>query len=163
MKYINLVLVSIISITAIGCSPEPNSAMTMEDARQAIEQVHERYIEAVLGEDVEAFLDPVTDDFVLMAPNEPGARGKRAVREWFNATFGAFSTAKLVFPTTELNIDHEWAFKHYTYDWTLDPKAGGDQIGDRGDGLYIYRREGDGSWKIAYDIWNSSGPLTGND
>jgi len=81
LKYLHLVLVSIISITAIGCSPEPNSAMTMEDARRAIEQVHERYIEAVLGEDVEAFLDTVTDDFVLMAPNEPGARGKGAVRE----------------------------------------------------------------------------------
>ncbi len=163
MKYLNLVLVSIISITAIGCAPEPNSEMTMEDARQAIEQVHGRYIEAVLAEDVEAFLDTVTDDFVLMPPHEPSARGKVAVRAWFNATFGAYSTVKLEFPTAEITIDHDWAFKHYTFDWTLDPKAGGDQIRDRGNGLYIYHREDDGSWKIAYDIWNSNEPLTGSD
>ena len=70
---------------------------------------------------------------------------------------------KLVFPTAELNINHDWAFKHYTFDWTLGPKAGGDQIRDLGNGLYIYHQEGDGSWKIAYDIWNSSEPLTESD
>ena len=53
MKYLNLVLVSIISIATIGCAPESNSEMTVEDARQAIEQVHGRYIDAVVAEDVE--------------------------------------------------------------------------------------------------------------
>jgi len=66
-----------------------------------------------------------------------------------NATFGAYSTVKLLFPTAELNIDHDWAFKHYTFDWTLDPKAGGVQIRDLGNGLYIYHQGDDGSWKIA--------------
>ena len=121
MKYLNLVLFSIISITTIGCAPEPNSEMTVEDARQAIEQVHGRYIDAVVAEDVETFLDTVTDDFVLMPPHEPSARGKGAVRAWFNATFAAYSTVKLVFPTAEITIDRDWAFKHYTFDWTLDP------------------------------------------
>jgi ketosteroid isomerase-like protein len=153
MKYVNLVFVSIISITPIGCSGESNSEMATEDARQAIEQVHELYIEAVLAEDVEAFLDTVTDDF----------GGKDAVRVWFNATFGAYSTVKLVFPTADVTIDRDWAFKQYTFDWTLDPKAGGDQVRDLGSGLYIYHLGDDGSWKVAYDIWNSSEPLTGTD
>ena len=103
------------------------------------------------------------DDFVLMPPHEPSARGKVAVRAWFNATFGAYSTVKLIFPTAEITIDHDWAFKHYTFDWTLDSKAGGDRIRDQGNGLYIYHRQDDGSWKIAYDIWNSNEPLTGSD
>ena len=97
MKFYSLVLVSAI---AVGCAPEPNSEKTMENARQAIDQVHEHHIEAALGEDVEAFLGTVTDDFLVMPPNDPGARGKEAVRTWFNATFGAFSIAELVFPTT---------------------------------------------------------------
>ena len=112
---------------------------------------------------VDAFLNTVTDNFVIMPPNDPGARGKEAVRDWFNAIFGVFSIAELVFPTTEVNIDHDWAMRHYTYDWTLEPVAGGDSIRDKGDGLYIYHRGSDGEWRISHDIWTSSEPLPGSE
>ena len=160
MRFHFLVLVSFI---VVGCTPEPSSDMSAENARHAIDQVHNRHVEAALAKDVDAFLNTVTDNFVIMPPNDPGARGKEAVRDWFNAIFGVFSIAELVFPTTEVNIDHDWAMRHYTYDWTLEPVAGGDSIRDKGDGLYIYHRGGDGEWRIAYDIWTSSEPLPGSE
>ena len=133
----------------------------MDDARQAIERVHKSHVEAALGNDVDAILETVTDDFLIMPPNDLGARGKEAVRQWCNGIFGSFSIAALVSLTTEVNIDHNWAFRHYTYDWALAPRAGGDAIRDRGDGLYIYHRDSDGEWKIPYDIWTSSEPPAG--
>lgn len=84
------------------------------------------------------------------------------MRAWFNATFSAFRIASLEFPETEVRIDRDWAIRHYTYDWTLEPRAGGESIRDRGNGLYVYHRESDGSWKVAYDIWTSSEPLEEN-
>lgn len=112
---------------------------------------------------VDAFVATVTDAFLVMPPNDPGARGIEAVRTWFVNTFGAFSITELEFPTTELHLDDDWAVKHYTYEWTLSPDAGGDPVRDRGDGIYVYERQGDGSWKVAYDIWTSSEPLPGSD
>jgi ketosteroid isomerase-like protein len=101
----------------------------------------------------------VTDDFALIPPNDPGARGTDGIRTWFAGTFGAFSIAELEFPTTELHIGRDLAVRHYTYDWTLTPDAGGEPIRDLGDGLYVYERQTDGSWLISYDLWTSSEPL----
>ncbi len=162
MRFHTLILVSIISTIAVGCNNQQNSEATNEDARQSIDQLNERHVQAARTEDVEAFLATVTDDFALMPPNNPGARGKEGVRTWFDNFFGAFSIESIEFPTIELVIDRNWAFQHYTYDWTVVPDAGGDSIRDKGDGMYIYHREGDGSWKIAHDIWTSSEPLTGS-
>jgi len=40
----------------------------------------------------------------------------------------------------------------------LTPVAGGAVTEYVGKGMHIYRRQGDGSWKIAEDIWNSDKP-----
>src|SRR6185295_15838251 len=41
--------------------------------------------------------------------------------------------------------------------WALDstPKRGGKTVHDEGKGVWIWRRQADGSWKIARAIWNS--------
>lgn len=160
MSHRILLVSSIVPFAALACAPaeDPGPAST-EEERKAIEELHERHVEAAMAEDVEAFLTTVTDDFRLMPPNDPGAQGREAVRVWFEATFAAFSIAELEFPTTELHIDRDWALQHYTYDWTLTPDAGGEPIRDLGDGMYVYRRLPDGSWLIAYDLWTSSEPL----
>src|SRR5262249_20649643 len=44
--------------------------------------------------------------------------------------------------------------------WALDslPKRGGRPVHDEGKGIWIWRRQVDGSWKIAHSIWNSDLP-----
>jgi len=39
------------------------------------------------------------------------------------------------------------------------PLEGGPVVQDRGKGLHVYRRQPDGSWKLAQDIWNSDNPV----
>src|SRR5207237_7600275 len=41
--------------------------------------------------------------------------------------------------------------------WVLDsmPKRGGRPVHDEGKGIWIWRRQDDGSWKVARAIWNS--------
>ncbi len=159
MNYRHALAFSIVPFTVLACAPAQDRDAALEEDRRALEELHELHVQAARAEDTEAFLATVTDDFALLPPNDPGARGKAAVGVWFENTFGAFSIAELDFLTTEFHIDHDWALMHYTYDWTLTPDAGGDPIRDLGDGMYAYRREADGSWKIAYDLWTSSEPL----
>jgi ketosteroid isomerase-like protein len=42
---------------------------------------------------------------------------------------------------------------------TLTPKAGGNTIEDRGNCIWLWRRQGDGSWKVARAMWNSPQPM----
>lgn len=154
----NLCAVTIMLLAAVACSDGRSASTTPAADRVAIDQLHERHVQAARQKDVEAFVATVTDDVVLMPPNDPGARGTAAVRTWFGNMFGAYTITGLEFPTTELHIDRDWAVKHYTYDWTVSPVAAGEPIRDRGNGLYVYRRQADGSWRVAYDIWTSSQP-----
>jgi ketosteroid isomerase-like protein len=127
--------------------------------KEAVELLGRRHVDAALAKDVDAFMATVTDDCALMPPHDPGARGKEAVRRWAEGFFGHFTIQNLEFPSTTLEVDRDWAFKHYTYDWTVVPDSGGTPIRDRGNGMYVYQRLPDGTWRVAYDLWTSNEPL----
>jgi ketosteroid isomerase-like protein len=47
---------------------------------------------------------------------------------------------------------------HYTGEMTATPKKGGKPATEIIKGLHIYKRQADGSWKIAQDVWNTDAP-----
>lgn len=79
------------------------------------------------------------------------------MRRWFEGFFGSFTIDDLEFTSIDYEIHGDWAAGHYRYDWRVVPVAEGDTIEDVGQGLYVYRRQPDGSWLIAYDFWNGHG------
>lgn len=124
---------------------------------EALRELHEEHINAARNKDIEAFMATVTDAFVLLPPGDPGAAGAEAVREWIGAFFESGTIQELEFTSVDYTVDGDWAVAHYRYDWTIAPTSG-EPVNDVGQGLYVYRRQPDGSWLIAYDVWNSDGP-----
>lgn len=55
---------------------------------------------------------------------------------------------------SELELAGDWAFERLAYAMTLTPVDGGEATTMSGTGFHVYERQADGSWKIAYDIWN---------
>ncbi len=47
------------------------------------------------------------------------------------------------------------------YTITLTPKAEAQPTDDIGKYITVYERQGDGSWRMARDIWNSDSPPPG--
>lgn len=141
----------------LACQPADSGADTRAADLDAIRDLHDRHIEAALDEIVDAFLTTVTDSFVLAPPDNPGAAGADDVAQWFEGFFGAYSIEDIEFTSIDYEIHGDWAAGHYRYDWTVVPDAEGDTIADIGQGLYVYRRQPDGSWLIAYDFWNRDG------
>jgi ketosteroid isomerase-like protein len=45
-----------------------------------------------------------------------------------------------------------------TFHATVQPRAGGPAMTDANKFILIWRRQPDGSWKIARDIWSSNAP-----
>lgn len=160
----NRIILTVIalSLPLLGCQPaEGNSADQAADRSadlEAIRQVHEEHMAAVYAKDVDRFMVTVMDSFILMPPDDPGAHGAEEVREWSRAFYDHYTIEKLDFTSMDYTIHGDWAAIHYHYDWRVVPTGEGEVIEDVGQGLYVYRRQPDGSWKLAYDIWNSDGP-----
>ena len=89
-----------------------------------------------------------------MPPNEPPIVGKAALRSWFLRVTDQFSI-DLDFSVEEVKTSGDWAFERFSFRRTMTPAGGGEPATARGKGIHVYRRQSDGSWKIARDIWNS--------
>jgi ketosteroid isomerase-like protein len=50
------------------------------------------------------------------------------------------------------------AVDRWQYTLRMQPKAGGTAAEDRGKGVWIWRRDADSTWRLAYALWNSDLP-----
>ncbi len=130
------------------------------DSIEHTEAVHEvrRVIDdwrnAVNAGDIERMLQIAADDFEIMPPGQPGLSGASA-REFLQGFVSQFKANLQPFSNEEIIVCGEWAFQRLTYELTLTPKAGGDPINERGDGIHMFRRDTTGSWRLAKDISTS--------
>ncbi len=137
--------------------PLPGVDDTSEADREAISQLRQREIEAFSAGDVEALGSIFTEDAVLMPPNELGFQGAEARAVWLRGLYEEASVQG-VYTGTELTLAGDWAFEQIAMTLTTTPVAGGVAVEEVGKALHVYRRQPDGSWKIALDIWNTDSP-----
>ena len=52
------------------------------------------------------------------------------------------------------------AIEHYNGVMAVTPKKGGPILEEHVRGIHVYRRQPDGSWRIAQDIWNAEPPAS---
>ncbi len=98
------------------------------------------------------------DDVVFMPPGQEPARGKSAVRAWFEAAIAESTTVSLQIPEREVVVAGDWGIESGSFAWTLSPVGGGEQFEARGSFVTIWRRDSRGGWRVASDIWNSADP-----
>ena len=122
--------------------------------RDIIERRRTEYVDAFNREDIVAMSNYVTADAVGMAPNRTAIRGLDAYRQFWRGGFAAAKSLFFLFPD-ELEVIGDVAIDMHR--WVLDsmPKRGGRPVHDEGKGVWIWRRQTDGNWKIARGIWNS--------
>jgi len=149
-------LITLVGVTAPACAPAEPATATEQDVA-AINQVREAEAAALMAADVEGSLAILTDDCRMLPPNEPMLTGVTAVRTWIEGFHEQFS-ADLEYTDSEITVTGDWAIERYAGRMTATPKAGGDAMAETLKGGHIYRRQADGGWKIAIDIWNGDAP-----
>jgi ketosteroid isomerase-like protein len=122
--------------------------------RETIERRREEFVAAFNREDVAAMQGYASNDTIGMAPHRPAIRGLEAHLAFWTAGFSAAKSLFFVFPE-ELEVIGDVAIDRHR--WVLDsmPRRGGRPVHDEGNGIWIWRREADRSWKVARAIWNS--------
>jgi ketosteroid isomerase-like protein len=141
-----------LALVLVGCGRRSHA-----DDVAALNRLQSQVDSAIIARDTERYLTFLTEDAVLMPPNGPAVSGKEAIRSWNQAMSRQFQIRDYASHDNELVIAGKWAFRRASVDWTLVPAEGGRPIRDRGKYIILYRRQADGSWRVARDIWNSSG------
>jgi ketosteroid isomerase-like protein len=132
--------------------------VTTSDQRASLERIRQEIESAENGGSVERMRAHFAEDVVMMAPNMPAVAGADSAAQAMRQFFDAFNV-QIQYNSTEIVVSGDWAFDRGTYSQTLTPKQGGAPLKESGKYLWVYRRAGDGSWKHARVIWNTSDPL----
>jgi len=97
-------------------------------------------------------------DGVLMPPHHPSVQGREAIGAYFRDLFSR-SKFRFTFTSSHIHLAGDVATERVTYTVVIWPEVDAPAIEDAGKGLHVYRRQPNGSWKLAYDIWNSDQPV----
>jgi uncharacterized protein (TIGR02246 family) len=129
-----------------GCASPPTSSPA--DDRRAVEATVNLYIEATNDGDAEALTRLYEDDAVLLPPDHQPIEGRAAIGEfWRQGTDEGLQV-------TTLRLDVEGGIGYLVGQYTL-PETD-EEPADSGKTVMCLKRQGDGSWKLTADIWNSS-------
>jgi uncharacterized protein (TIGR02246 family) len=134
----------------------PMTVQTSEPA--ALTATREAHVAALNAGDAEGWVACFAADAVQMPPNLPANVGVAKIQAWSSAFLGAFELEFALDPRDVQMTGSGWAFERGAYKIGLTPKGGGGAMQDAGKYITVYRREGDGSWVMAQDIWNSDSP-----
>jgi uncharacterized protein (TIGR02246 family) len=135
------------------------------DSKDANTKADKEAIRALLKEasaahragDAERWTAVFTNDAVIMAPNQPAVSGRAAVLRFGQERFKKFTSTAEIKPV-EIEVCGDWAFARTAVSGTFTPKDGGPPIELDLKEIAIYRRQPDGTWKVARLIGNSNRP-----
>jgi ketosteroid isomerase-like protein len=143
-------------LLAVACQPAaPAPGGLTDQDRAAINQKTDAFSKAVNAHDWAAATDPYyTDDAIMMPSNGPEVGGKANIKAWMAAypSFSDFSSHAV-----EIEGSGGWAYARGRYAMKL--MMGGAAVADSGKYLEIWKKQADGSWSVARDIFNSDVPM----
>ena len=125
-------------------------------AKQEIGDVTQRFAEAYNRGDIGAAVEFYTKDAKFLHPNTEIISGKKAIKEFFEAG-RAMGLRRIGFKGAEAGYDGNLAYERGIISLDIAPE-GGQAMTDKGKYLVVMKRQSDGSWKVAVDIWNSDLP-----
>jgi ketosteroid isomerase-like protein len=106
------------------------------------------------GQDLERILSFWTDDARVYAPGLPVFSGKAALRSYVEGAL-AIPGFHITWSTSEASLspDGQLAYLLSTNTVTIAGPEG-QPVTTRGRAVTVWRRESDGQWRCAVDIWN---------
>lgn len=121
---------------------------------------HNIWVNIAKTQDFDQLASILSDDIVLMPPNDTSLYGKAEVIEWFKEYFANFKIANLTPTEREVFVAGEGVvIENWTYMVSIKPIDGSERIRDDGRFLTIWKRQPGGSWKMSHSIWNSIRPI----
>ena len=106
------------------------------------------------GADVETIVSYWTDDAIVLPPGQPAIKGRAALREYVlnSLRMPGFS---ITWKTTDAVLSSDGNLAYLMGDNRITLQGpGGKPVTIVGRAVTIWRKESDGQWRCAIDIWN---------
>lgn len=141
-------------VATVACSGiAPTDSRSADEA--AIRQADAASLQAIAAKQLEATVSFYDESASLLIPNAAMATGREEIRKaWLQmfAVPGFTLTPKIAKIVVARSSD--LAYVQGTYEATAND-AKGKPATDRGKFVVVWKKQADGAWKIAADIWNS--------
>jgi ketosteroid isomerase-like protein len=146
-------------LAMVGCQAQETplaQEITSEEATAQVRQLFSRYQADWNAKNLEGVFEVLADDVVQMGPN-----GALDGKEALTTDWQAYLTENedLWDPTIDdirAATDLVFIVGHFTE--TRTPLAGGDTETVGGEGVWVFRRESVGAWKLVLEQWFSRDP-----
>jgi uncharacterized protein (TIGR02246 family) len=123
---------------------------------QVIRDGTKRYVEAFNRGDAAAVAEFYTEDAKVLPNNMEMVSGKQAIQQLWKTAM-EMGVKKMNLETAEVGYDGNLAYERGVSIVNIEPK--GEQARtEKGKYLIVLKRQADGSWKVAVDIWNNDSP-----
>ena len=150
-----------ISLLVVACGqPSPTPAPPAHDPKQDEAQIKAaaaRIWAGVAGNDAAAALAEYSEDAMLLGTGMATVRGKSAITEQLTGLFQAVSFREVVGTVTDIMVSGDLGVETGTYSWTIVP-ASGTAAPDVGKYVHVWKRQGNGAWKVVRYVVNSDKP-----
>jgi uncharacterized protein (TIGR02246 family) len=150
-----------LSLLIVACGqPSSAPAPPAHDPRQDEAQIRAaaaRIWAGVAGNDAAAALAEYSEDAMLLGTGMATVRGKSAIAEQLTGIFKAVSFREVVGTVTDIMVSGDLGVETGTYAWTIVP-ASGAATPDVGKYVHVWKRQGNGAWKVVRYVVNSDKP-----
>jgi uncharacterized protein (TIGR02246 family) len=153
-------LLNVIALATCACLvSQPSEAQNLGGLSQTdlrkIDETTQTAVKAALAKDFATWAALFLDDAVVNPPNEPAVKGRAAIRVWLEK-FPPITEFKLNNEKVEGRDD--LAYVLGTYTMTIVPPGAPGPVKDSGKFVTVLRRQPDGRWLAAVDMFSSDLP-----
>ena len=134
------------------------SASDTTAIEQALRDLDAQWSAAAGAKDLEKTISFYSENALVLPTNAPAATTKDAIRNTWKDLLASPGVA-ISWKTTKVEVARsgDIAYTTGTYELTVND-ASSKPINDRGKYVEVWKKQTDGKWKVAVDIWNSDLP-----
>jgi uncharacterized protein (TIGR02246 family) len=141
-------------LVSLPCEAQTGKGLSQTDVKK-IDDITQTAMKAALAKDFATWAALFLEDAVVYPPNEAAVKGRVAIRAWLEK-----------FPLmTEFKLNNEYvegredlAYVLGTYTMTMVPPGSPGPVKDSGKFVTVLRRQPDGRWLAAVDMFSSDLP-----
>jgi ketosteroid isomerase-like protein len=155
-----LTILTGVLVFAAACpqAPPPEPPDTRAEDEAALREADANWSKVTGEKNVDGFVSFFTDDGMLFPPNQAAVSGKEAIHHWGQAMVETPGFAVSWQATkAEAARSSDLGYTVGTYEMTVND-AKGKPVTEKGKYLTVWKKQADGSWKVAVDTFNSDMP-----
>ena len=123
--------------------------MDNDAVRKSVEEENRKFGAAAGRKDYAGLAALYTEDAKLLPPDAPIIAGRKAIEEFWRAAAAALGLISVTLKTQDLEVSGDIACETGEAELTLGSGAAKVKY------LVVWRRGGDGRWRMHRDIWNA--------